>query len=640
MHAEGALSVDILLVEDDEEDYLLTKDILARCNHGFQHSLDWVTDGAAALEAAGEREYDVCLVDYRLGPENGIGVIRSLLEHRDDLAAILLTGQGDHEVDIEAARAGASDYLVKGEVSPTLLERTIRYALRSRADLRALRESEARKTAILELALDAVVSVDDGGLIVDFNPAAETMFGYGRKSAVGRRLDELIVPAAERVPELDFFARDLATAEGELHAARVEKIAMRADGTEFPIELSVTRGELAGRPFFTGYIRDLTERRQAERERESLEAQLRQAQKMEALGRLVGGITHDFNNLLAVVSGYAELLDQSLEREDPRRAKLEQIRGATKRATGLTRQLLAFSRQQPLTLQVLDLNEVVRALEPMLAGVLGESVALTTSLDPELGHVRADATQIDQILMNLAVNARDAMPDGGTLTIETRNVETDAQPFVQLSVRDTGMGMDATTIAHAFEPFFTTKETGKGTGLGLSTIYGIVQQSEGSVAIESAPGEGTTFTILLPLVEAPLDPQGGLPASRLTRGAETILLVEDDEALLPLFRGALEAEGYTVMSATSGEAALQLDTERVDLLISDVVMPGIGGVALATELAARHPRLGILLVSGFSESGIADAQTGGLDVSFLRKPFSLADLSAKARELLDVRARA
>jgi CheY-like chemotaxis protein len=329
-----------------------------------------------------------------------------------------------------------------------------------------------------------------------------------------------------------------------------------------------------------------------------------------------------------------------------------EIQGATQRAIALTRQLLAFSRQQPVDPRVLDVNAVVTGLLPMLERLVGDGVELDAQLDPALGHVRADDTHLDQILMNLVVNARDATPDGGTVTITTGNEVVPRGPldqadgtsypatFVVLSVTDTGIGMDAATITQAFEPFFTTKEVGKGTGLGLSTIYGIVKQSNGFVTVDSEPGQGATFKVHLPLVDAPLDPprDGERQDTAGDESSETILLVEDDEALLSLFRSTLESQGYSVLTAKNGEEGREVWAEHrgsVNLLISDIVMPGMGGVALARELLAQRPELRILLVSGFSEHGVGDSQLNELGASFMRKPFSLTELTSKTREVLD-----
>ncbi len=385
-----------------------------------------------------------------------------------------------------------------------------------------------------------------------------------------------------------------------------------------------------------------------------LEDQLRQAQKMEAVGRLAGGVAHDFNNLLTAILGSTELLMRGLEPASPLRQDAAEIKKAGERAAGLTRQLLAYSRRQVLKPELLDLNRVVADMDRLLRRLIGEDVDLVTALAPDLAAVRADRGQVEQVIVNLALNARDAMPRGGKLTIATANAElgpeyadahVGATPgsYVLLAVSDTGAGMDADTVAHLFEPFFTTKEVGKGTGLGLATVYGIVKQSEGYIAVYSEPGEGTSFKIYLPRVTsgamaAPAPPSPGPPAPSSLRGTETVLVVEDEEAVRSLSRRALEAGGYTVLAAAGGPDAVRL-TERyggpIHLLLTDVVMPGMSGRELAQQLAQRRPGLRVLYMSGYP--GDAIVHRGALDpgTAFLQKPFMPEDLTRKVREVLD-----
>ena len=394
---------------------------------------------------------------------------------------------------------------------------------------------------------------------------------------------------------------------------------------------------------------DISARKRGVEERERLEAQLRQAQKMEAIGRLAGALSHDFNNLLSVVLGYTDLALAGLAEEDPRRADLAEIRRAADSGAALTRQLLSFSRQQVQELQSVDLNRVVGALEPMLGRLLGEDVALALRLDRGLGSVHADPHQLEQVVMNLAVNARDAMPAGGRLTIETADVELDevyaarhaeveAGRYVLLAVSDSGHGMDAATIEHIFEPFFTTKEAGKGTGLGLSTVWGIVKQSGGHVWVYSEPGRGTIFRLYFPRHDEEQHGREGrsalAPAAR--GGTETLLVVEDDEALRQLLERLLATAGYAVLSAATGAEALELcasGEEQIDLVVSDVVLPGIGGVELVSRLRERFPDARALLMSGYTEEVIGEALAPG--TRFLGKPFTAAELRAGVRDLLD-----
>jgi signal transduction histidine kinase/ActR/RegA family two-component response regulator len=380
---------------------------------------------------------------------------------------------------------------------------------------------------------------------------------------------------------------------------------------------------------------------------------LQSVQKMEAIGRLAGGIAHDFNNLVQAIGGYNEILLGRLEVDDPLRRNAEEIKKAGDRAAALTRQLLAFSRQQVLQPTVLDLNAVVNHVEQLLARLIGEDVGLRTRLATGLWNVRADAAQLEQVLMNLAVNARDAMPQGGELTIETANVEltrTDegepfavvAGPYVLLAVSDTGFGMNAETKARAFEPFFTTKGPGQGTGLGLSTVYGIVKQSGGYIWVDSELGTGTRVRIYLPRVEQmslPLPADLAVPEPRrVVRGTETLLLVEDEEGVRELIHESLAAHGYEMLVASDGPEALALVERRgrpVDLLIADVVMPLMGGPALAKRMLARQPSLKVIFVSGYADEAIGDRRMLEAGASFLQKPFTLDELLRKVRGVLD-----
>lgn len=390
-----------------------------------------------------------------------------------------------------------------------------------------------------------------------------------------------------------------------------------------------------------GVSRDITERK-------TLEEQLRASQKMEAIGRLAGGIAHDFNNLLGVILGYGEMVLKRLEEGSPLQAKQWEVLKAAHRATSLTRQLLAFSRKQVLQPRVLDLNDVVSDMDTMLRRLIGEDVELRTRLDPGLGSVSADPGQLGQIIMNLAVNARDAMQRGGCLTIETANVELDAAyathhppttpgRYVMLAVSDSGCGMDAEVRARIFEPFFTTKAPGKGTGLGLSTVYGIVKQSGGYVWVYSEPGFGTTFKIYLPRV----DEEPTLAAEAVvtaTGGEETVLLVEDEAALRSAIHDMLETHGYTVLLAPDGAAALQIADDYegpIDLLVTDVIMPGVSGREAAEAIMAARPNAKVLYVSGYT--GEAISQSGGLQdgAAFLSKPFASSTLLRKCREVLE-----
>jgi two-component system cell cycle sensor histidine kinase/response regulator CckA len=403
-----------------------------------------------------------------------------------------------------------------------------------------------------------------------------------------------------------------------------------------------------------GVARDVTERLHADEKRRELEDQLRQAQKMEAVGRLAGGIAHDFNNLLTAIGGYGQLALASLSSDESgARRQLEELLQAADRAAKLTRQLLAFSRRQVLQPRLVNLNDVVGDVESMLARLIGADIEVVSSLDTELGRIHADPSQLEQVVVNLAVNARDAMPHGGRLLIETGNAELDEDfvsrhvgsrigPYVALTVADTGEGMDAETAVRVFEPFFTTKEAGSGTGLGLSTVYGIVKQSNGYVAVDSEPGRGTVVTIYLPRVPAVAEqkadpaPRAAEPFAR--RGSETVLVVEDEEIVRSLVREMLESLGYTVVDAHDGDEALAVlkrSTPAIDLVVTDLVMPRMSGRDLARRVAELQPETAVLLVSGYAGDTVTAEGPLEPGTAFLEKPFTGAELAAKVREVLD-----
>ena len=511
-----AHSTRLLLVDDDEDDYLLTTKLL-RNSERTSFTVIWARGFDDALDEL-RNPFDACLVDYRLGSHNGLELIERAIGEGFCNPMILLTGRGDHEVDVEAMKAGAADYLVKDQITAQLLERVIRHSIERK---------------VSEVAL--------------------------------RRSDE----------------------------------------------------------------------------------QLRQSQKMEALGSLAGGLAHDFNNLLSVILSYSELLAGDLKTGDPMLADLEQINSAGLRASNLTRQLLAFSRQQVLQPKVIDLNTVFNSMEKMLRRLIGEDVELVTVTGPELRQILADPSQMEQVIMNLAVNARDAMPRGGKLTIETAEVILDepyaahhagvtAGPHVMLAVTDTGTGMDAATLARIFEPFFTTKEVGKGTGLGLATVFGIVRQSGGTIRAMSKLGEGTTFRVYFPsATHAVLTPAPVPTVERPTlRGSETVLLVEDEETVRILVRTILQRYGYNVLEAQSGGDAFLLCEQygaKIDLLLADVVMPRMSGPQLAARLLLVRPEMKVLFMSGYTNDeivrhGVSDART-----AFFHKPVRPEALAISVR---------
>ncbi len=465
------------------------------------------------------------------------------------------------------------------------------------------------------------------------------MTGHTQEEVLGRNCRFLQGEATD--PETVATLRD-AIREGR--AANVEILNYRKDGTPFWNGLSLTpvhdaHGALE---LFVGVQSDVTSRR-------ALQDQLRQAHKMEAVGRLAGGVAHDFNNLLTVIAGYSSLLLSGPGISDDDREAFEAIREAGERGAALTRQLLGFSRKAMLQPKVIDLNTLITDMEKMLHRLIGEDVHLTTVLHPGLSRVRADPAQLDQVLMNLAVNARDAMPQGGTLTIETANVLVDAGHeawphvrkrggYVKLAMTDTGCGMTPDVSGRIFEPFFTTKGIDQGTGLGLSTVFGIVQQSEGCVCVHSAPGRGTTFTVYVPAVAEPLTATGEVSPDAKLRGCETILIVEDDASVRALASTSLRQFGYTVLTATDGRHALALIGDHVgsiDLVLTDVVMPKLSGGGLAKVLKSRFPRLKVLFMSGYTDDAVLRHGMRDDGVDLIQKPYTPVSLAQKVRQVLD-----
>jgi len=501
--------------------------------------------------------------------------------------------------------------------------------------------SEERFRALTGSAGDAIVSADSRGEITYFNPGAERAFGYSAEEAIGRPLT-LLMPERLQEAHRRGLQRYLKTGEARVIGRPVELTGKRKDGTEFPVELSLASWGGGKAPSFVAIIRDITDRKK-------LETRLQQAQKMDAVGRLAGGIAHDFNNLLTVIAGYSDLLLEKLAVDDSSRADVSEIKRAAERAAGLTSQLLAFSRQQVLQPRVLELSSVVTQVDNLLRRLIGENIELITRLDHDTGRVKADPGLLEQILINLALNARDAMPQGGKLTIETGNVDLDeadarthipAIPgrYVALALSDTGVGMDKETQARIFEPFFTTKPKGKGTGLGLAMVYGTVKQSQGFIWVYSERGLGTTVKIHFPRVDDVAEPVAPTRLEAVVRGGETVLVAEDEEAVCALSRKILETRGYEVLTAANGADALGIaerHTGPIQLLITDVVMPGMSGRELAQRLTAVRPSARVLFVSGHSDEVITHHGVLDPGTAFLQKPFTAEALARKVREVLD-----
>ena len=506
----------------------------------------------------------------------------------------------------------------------------------------AMRMAEGKFRGLLESAPDPLVAVNQDGRIVVVNAQAEKTFGYKREELLGQPMDTLV---AERLREkCSAYRSKFFNGSNRPDAGTtLEIFGLRKDGTEFPVEINLSLLEAEEGLWGSAAIRDLTERRK-------LESQFRQAQKMESIGTLSGGIAHDFNNLLTVILSYSNSLVEDLAVDSKQQRAAEQIHQAAERGAALTRQMLAFSRQQVFQVRVLNLNDIIRNLLKMLQRIIGEHIEITTALAEDLKPVKADPGQLEQILMNLSVNARDAMPKGGKLTLETSNVILDEAfvrlhvgasvgPQVLLTVSDTGTGMDSATQARIFEPFFTTKGPGQGTGLGLAMVYGVVKQSGGSIWVNSKLGAGTTFNIYLPQAQGVAEaPAAKKPQTTLKQGSETILVVEDDPGVRELVCMMLTSKGYTVLTAkhpSDAEAVCQKHSGNIHLLLTDMILPGASGREIAKRVGTLRPGIKVLYMSGYTDDALV--RDHGLDESFafLQKPFSQGSVAAKVREVLD-----
>jgi two-component system cell cycle sensor histidine kinase/response regulator CckA len=511
--------------------------------------------------------------------------------------------------------------------------------LKSKETQSILQNSEGMVMALLESASQGILGVDSQGKIVLVNRRAEEMFGYTRDELTGAAL-ELLIPESKRTKHVqdrsDYFAHPRSRPMG----IGMDLQGRRKDGVEFPVEVSLSTITTPEGLFAIGFVSDIRQRKQ-------LEEQLIHSQKMEAIGRLAGGVAHDFNNMLTVISGYNRMILDDLPPQDPLRGNAEEVLRAAERAASLTSQLLAFSRRQIMRPTVLNVNTVVHNTEKMLHRLIGEDIDLKINPLPEIGNIRADPVHIEQAIINLAVNARDAMPGGGHLTIETANVHLDetyarshlgVQPgeFVMIAVTDSGHGMDAETKSRIFEPFFTTKEMGKGTGLGLATVYGMVKQSGGDIWVYSELGKGTTFKLYFPRVSDQAAVAGRADSEpRRAHASETILVVEDEKAVRELTVKMLRKLGYEVLAAGSGAEAIEIGNafpEKIALLLTDVVMPNMSGRQLADILIKTRPDMKVLYLSGYTENTVL--HHGVESVNFLPKPFSRDVLSKKLHDML------
>jgi len=617
--------------------------------------------GARALEIVASDPPDLVLLDIMMPGMNGYHVLAQL---KGDVATknipvIVITALDDRAARMRGLSAGAEDFLSK-PVDRTELSVRVRNLLRLKSygdyhdrysrmlegevssRTADLAESENLYRSTFDAAPVGIVHLSLDGRWLQVNRRLCDLLGYSREELQSADVHQLL--RSQDVPGEAAALQQMAAGTLDRHVLE-EKAYRRRDGADIwvRVNMSVHRGA-RGEPLqFISLIEDITERR-------ALEAQVRQANKMDAIGQLASGVAHDFNNLLSVVLTYSELLADDLKPGDPMRADLVEIRGAGLRAVALTRQLLAFGRQQVLQPKVVCLNEIVGALEMMLRRLIGEDIELVANVAPKVGKVLVDPGLLDQVIVNLVVNARDAMPDGGKLTIATAEVELDeayasAHPgvsrgrHVMLAVTDTGVGMDGKTQARMFEPFFTTKEVGKGTGLGLATVFGIVKQNGGTIQVQSEPGKGTRFEVYFPRVDRKASISSTFPAPerRTLRGSETILLVEDDEHVRHLAQAVLRRYGYDVLEAQGAADALLLSEQHagpVHLLLTDVVMPRMSGPQLAARLLKTRPEMKIIYMSGYMDDAVMRQVGQDSAVVFVQKPITPETLGRQVRETL------
>lgn len=633
----------ILNVEDSALDADLVKRAIEK--GGIQCQIVRVETHADYVRHLEEFDPDIILADYSLPHYSGPDALNYIRAEKRDIPFIFISGSLGEELAIDTLKQGATDYVLKERLDRLVpsIQRALQEAADRKARLeaeQALRKSEELYRRLVENARDGIFTLTPEGCVSSMNQACEIISGWTREQAQGKAFVDFIHPG-DRANALEWLQRSLEQDSPPMIELRV----LSADGKQRTMEVTSTRlqDELNTATGILCIGRDITERHH-------LEEQLRQAQKMESIGQLAGGVAHDFNNLLTVIQGHAALIIG--DSELPRRMGdgMREVARATERAASLTRQLLAFSRKQPLQIRELNLNEVVSEITRMLQRVLGEPVTLHCEYCPSLPVVKADQSMLEQVILNLAVNARDAMPKGGVLTLRTNKIHrsnispsgmaTDHEgPFVSLTAHDNGDGIPAEIQSRIFEPFFTTKEPGKGTGLGLATVYGIVKQHGGWVDVHSAPGTGTSFTVYLPASSTPAaakEKSQTIPS--VSGGTECILVVEDEVAVRGLCRRILERQGYTVLTAENGVEALKVwssQKDKIELLLTDMVMPeGMTGRELADILRKDNPNLPIILSTGYSPDFLDDQSLQEEGIQFLAKPYGPNDLAVKIRQCL------
>jgi len=634
----------ILQVEDSESDAALIVRQLERA--GYNVRARRVEDAAEMRQALKAEDWDVVISDHRMAQFDAPAALLILQHSGRDIPFVVVSGTISQELAVATMKSGANDYLLKSDLArlAPVVEREIREA-RTRHQRRQaeaeLRESQERLALAVEATQLGTFDFDLAGGRIVWSEACRRHFGLSEGSELTLDKYRNAIHSDDRA-RLDAALRAAKTSSQGRYSAEFRAIGID-DGIERWLSVwghifSDEKGETAR---YVGISLDVTSRKH-------LEDQLRQAQKLESVGRLAGGVAHDFNNLLTVITGYSQMGMAELSPDHPLRESLAEISAAAARAGELTRQLLTFSRRQASHAEPIEINALLRNFEKMLGRLLGEEIELTIKLDPSAGRFVADPGQVEQIIMNLAVNARDAMPRGGKLWIETSSIYADSDfsqghlsvkegPYVVITVTDTGSGMTEEIRAHIFEPFFTTKEPGKGTGLGLSTVWGIVQQSSGSIWVYSEPGRGTTFKLMFPLAAGPVEHTASPRTGEVPSGAETVLVAEDEAGVRKYARQILERFGYVVLAVSNGREALRTAREypgKIDLLLTDIVMPQMSGADLAAKFSELRPEAAVICMSGYSDRVWPEAQRDG---HFLQKPFTPAQLLQQVRAALDGR---
>ena len=642
--AFASAPLQVLLVGSKEEDFFLIREILERTRSALAAELDHAHSLAEAKEMLQQKSYGLVLFEHETGDAEAVHFVAEFLHAGVSVPFILLTEDADEKTVAGIIEGGTWNCVAKSQLDGATLVRTIRNTLAMHTlqqEQQVAEESVRKLSRAVEQSADGVMVTNFQGIIEYVNPAFEALTGYGREEVCGKT--PRILKSGEQGPETyqDMWKTLLA---GNVYRGIL--VNRKKDGELYYVEESIcpVRDAAGIITHFISNGRDLTERLR-------LEAQLLQSQKMDAIGNLAGGVAHDFNNLLTIITSYAELALDAVPQNSALESKIQEILLAARRAAELTRQLLAFSRKQPQALRVADLNEVIARIAKTLPRLIGEDIEFTFAPGEGLGRVRVDPLQIEQILMNLAANARDAMPQGGHLRIETSNVRLDDN-YVQckkalippgryalITVSDDGTGILPEHLPHIFEPFYTTKPSGKGTGLGLATVYGIVKQNKGFIWAYSESTMGTIFKIYLPCVAGRDNPGEveNIRTARAARGSETVLLVEDEPAVRRATAEFLTLQGYTVLEAKDGLDALSVAKNHgsaIHLLVTDVVMPNMSGGQLAKELAQLRPDTKLLFVSGYAGKTVLDHKVVDLETNFLQKPYTLKQLSLKIRAAL------